>query len=207
MLRPATLVAAALLSAASAAAQAPGFLEVSLSGIRNSPFPTIQGDHRRDFFFATIRRGWTLESGPTSLIWIVDLIPVALSTNNTWRYDTLPCGGGCSVRVPRGRTALGAGLAPLGVQLAHRASHAVVLTVEGTGGAILFDENFPDPNARRMNFSLGAAVGASIDVGHRSAVSLSVVRHHLSNAGTAQANPGVNAWMFRLGFVTRRGRT
>jgi hypothetical protein len=36
-------------------AQMPDVVEVFVSGVKNAPFPTIQGDHRRDFAFASLR--------------------------------------------------------------------------------------------------------------------------------------------------------
>jgi len=187
-----------------AVAQKPDVLEVFVSGVKHAPFPTVQGDHRRDFAFASIRGGWMKARGSSSLMWTVDVVPVAVSTNNTFRYDTVACGRNCWFRVPRGRTTSGAGIIPLGLHIDHRLSPRVGLTLEGNAGAIWFDRNFPDPYARRMNFALGAATGMSFDVNKHSALSFGVLRHHLSNGGTAPVNPGVNAWMLRVGFVHRR---
>jgi hypothetical protein len=185
-------------------AQRPSVIETSVTGTWNSPFPTIQGHSRRNFAILSIRNGWILSKGNTIATYVVDLVPVAVSTNNTYRYDTLPCGSVCALRVPRGKTALGAGIIPLGLQISHKASRAVSLGVEGTAGAIWFDRNFPDPYARRMNFALGVGATMEFDVRKRQGLTLAVLHHHLSNGGTARANPGVNSWMLRVGFASRR---
>ena len=51
-----------------AVAQKPDVLEVFVSGVKHAPFPTVQGDHRRDFAFASIRGGWMKARGSSSLM-------------------------------------------------------------------------------------------------------------------------------------------
>jgi len=96
---------------------------------------------------------------------------------------------------------LGVGVAPVGLRLSLQLGPGVSAFAEGDAGGVAFARAFPKPAARSLNF-LGSA-GAGLRIGSRGGRSYIVGYRftHLSNANTAEENPGFNAHVFYLGIT------
>jgi hypothetical protein len=95
----------------------------------------------------------------------------------------------------------GAGLAPVGLRVALQVGPGIVVFAEGSGGGVAFTRAMPEATARSLNF-LGSA-GAGLRIGQRDHRSYIVGYRftHLSNANTAEDNPGFNAHIIYLGIT------
>jgi hypothetical protein len=99
----------------------------------------------------------------------------------------------------------GAGVLPVGVQFAAPIGGWVRAFAAGHAGGLLFAENVPVTNARRLNFAFDFGGGFELGTRRRGAVTLGYKLHHISNAWTAPANPGIDNHVFYAGFVHRLG--
>jgi len=99
---------------------------------------------------------------------------------------------------PRG-TSYGVGLKPVGLQLVRKGDH-VSLFAGLTSGFVVFDKPTPAANARRLNYVGEVEAGMRIRTGSGTEL-VGVYRwNHISNAGTAELNPGLDSHMIFLGF-------
>ena len=132
-----------------------------------------------------VRYGWVLTDpvGPGFLRgrfeYAVDVVPVFLLTQ----------GNG---------TAYGIGLNPFALKWNFAASRKVTPYAEIGGGTLFTNTDVP-PGTSRVNFTTSGAVGVHF---LRSKYNWSAeVRYmHISNAGLATPNPGINTIQVRLGF-------
>ena len=185
----------------------PSFFGVWVSGAKSSPFVTRVGIRRRDFFAVGTRVGWAIASDSgVAVSYIVDVVPLAVMTNNPTRYETRSCppGPACSFLVQYTGTVVGAGASPLGLQMEIGTRSPVSIQLHGNGGLLIFSRPTPDPEARRLNFTASAGAAIEIELARRLGVSVGYVWHHTSNAGTAPANPGLDSHMLVVGLVRRR---
>jgi hypothetical protein len=169
----------------------------------NSAFITRLGEWRRDFYMVGVRGERVLADGALArLHQVVEVIPLAVSTNNVDQWDDV-----CQTRpkpqrgstTTDGCTALtsasvyGVGLAPLGLELRLLPRRAVQLGFGVTGGALLFTRPVPDPEATRFNFTADAGGAVLLRLGGRRWLRVGYRYHHTSNGGTGRVNPGLNA--------------
>jgi len=94
-------------------------------------------------------------------------------------------------------TAYGVGFDPLGLKWNFERHGHISPYLELTGGTIFTDHNVP-PGTNTVNFMDQAAFGMHI-LGANHNVSLELRYMHISNAGLATPNPGVNTVQVRLG--------
>ncbi|HKI26461.1 MAG TPA: acyloxyacyl hydrolase [Candidatus Sulfotelmatobacter sp.] len=94
-------------------------------------------------------------------------------------------------------TAYGVGFDPLGLKWNFQRHGRVSPYFELTGGALFTDHNVPT-GTNKVNFMDQAALGTHI-LGAKYNVSLEVRFMHISNAGLANLNPGINTVQVRLG--------
>jgi lipid A 3-O-deacylase len=102
-------------------------------------------------------------------------------------------------------TAYGVGFDPLGLKWNFQRRGRVSPYLELTGGTIFTDHSVPT-GTNPVNFMDQAAFGVHL-LGPRHNVSLELRYMHISNAGLANLNPGVNTVQVRLGvgrFFARR---
>jgi len=103
-------------------------------------------------------------------------------------------------------TAYGAGFDPLTLKWNFERHGRISPYLELTGGALFTNHNVP-PGTNTVNFMDQAALGMHI-LGPRHNVSIELRYMHISNAGLATPNPGVNTVQVRLGigkfFVPRK---
>src|SRR5579864_8541074 len=101
-------------------------------------------------------------------------------------------------------TAYGVGFDPLGLKWNFERHGRVSPYLELCGGALFTDHNVPT-GTNTVNFTPQAAFGAHI-LGAKYNVSLEVRYLHISNAGLATPNPGINSVQIRLGVGRFFGR-
>jgi lipid A 3-O-deacylase len=94
-------------------------------------------------------------------------------------------------------TAYGAGVNPLGLKWIFATRSHVEPYLELNGGTLFTSHDVPDRTST-VNFTSGAAFGLHFLGQH--AWSLEVRYMHISNAGLATPNPGINTVQVRLGF-------
>jgi lipid A 3-O-deacylase len=94
-------------------------------------------------------------------------------------------------------TAYGVGFDPLGLKWNFQRHGRFSPYLELTGGVVFTDHNVPT-GTNTVNFMDQAALGTHI-LGARRNVSLELRYMHISNAGLATPNPGINTVQVRLG--------
>jgi hypothetical protein len=81
-------------------------------------------------------------------------------------------------------------------------SRRLGIVLGGTGGFLAFSKPVPFANARKLNATLDVGIGLEMAVGRRWRAIGGYKFHHLSNAGTGDFNPGLNASLWYLGTLT-----
>ncbi len=100
--------------------------------------------------------------------------------------------------VQKTNTAYGVGVNPFAFKWALDTHRSVVPYLE-FGGGTLFTNNKVPEGTSHINFTSGGAVGLHF-LGSKHNVSAEIRYMHISNAGLATSNPGINTIQFRLGF-------
>lgn len=131
------------------------------------------------------RLGWVLTDphGPGFLKgrfeYAVDVVPVFLVTQRT-------------------NTAYGWGVNPFALKWNFSTSEKIVPYVDLGGGTLFTNVKVPE-NTSRTNFTTSAALGVHF-VRSKYYWSSEIRFMHISNAGLATPNPGINTIQFRIGF-------
>lgn len=110
----------------------------------------------------------------------------------------------CSAQWSERATARAVALEPLSVR-AWRRVGPVTLAVRPGIGAALFPRAVPIPEGRRVNALLRLDASASVAIGARDALLVQYGWWHISNAGSAPLNPGVDALQLQVGVLRRFG--
>jgi lipid A 3-O-deacylase len=100
--------------------------------------------------------------------------------------------------VQKTNTAYGVGLNPFAFKWALDTHGSVVPYLELGGGTLFTNTKVPERTSR-INFTTGAALGLHF-LRSKHNISAEVRYMHISNAGLATPNPGINTIQFRLGF-------
>jgi lipid A 3-O-deacylase len=95
-------------------------------------------------------------------------------------------------------TAYGAGVNPFAFKWALDTHRSVIPYFELGGGALFTNTKVPEGTSR-INFTSSGAMGLHF-LGSRHNISAEVRFMHISNAGLAAPNPGINTIQFRIGF-------
>ena len=95
-------------------------------------------------------------------------------------------------------TAYGAGINPFAFKWAFDTHRSVVPYFELGGGTLFTNTKVPEGTSR-INFTSSGAVGLHF-LGSKHNISAEVRFMHISNAGLATPNPGINTIQFRVGF-------
>lgn len=142
-----------------------------------------------------LRQGgaWGVEYAPRA-------VPLVLVRNNPLDAAQMNGLGGwyMSFDTPRAST-VGLGIKPVGLR-AWAGSARVRLQTEFAAGMLRFGTPALASNATRFNFVYEVGVGIRVDVPGAGRVALGFRRHHLSNAGLGEVNPGLNSHMAYLGL-------
>ena len=175
------------------------------SGVRRA------GD--REFVLVALRyRRVLLSSARIALAYTADLIPVAVVTDNSSEAGPFGFTNGSSVATAasafalvggrlKGNTAFGWGAAPAGVEVSVSLTRRFGIVVGGTAGFLTFSKPVPFANARKLNATLDVGVGFKMAVWRGWTAIGGYKFHHLSNAGTGDFNPGLNARVWYLGTL------
>jgi lipid A 3-O-deacylase len=136
-------------------------------------------------FNAGLRYGWIL-TGPH--------LPGFLRGRFEYAVDAVPV----FLIFQPANTAYGVGFDPLGLKWNFERHGRLSPYLELTGGTVFTDHNVPT-YANTVNFMDQAALGVHI-LGAKHNVSLELRYMHISNAGLANLNPGINTVQVRLGI-------
>ncbi len=136
-------------------------------------------------FNAGLRYGWIL-TGPH--------LPSFLRGRFEYAVDAVPV----FLVFQPANTAYGAGFDPLVLKWNFERHRRLSPYLELTGGALFTNQNVP-ADTNTVNFMDQAALGVHILSARRN-VSLELRYMHISNAGLANLNPGINTVQVRLGI-------
>jgi Lipid A 3-O-deacylase (PagL) len=150
----------------------------------------------------------TIPLGATDWVawdWVGDIVPAAWVSMPSAEFIAGPCEGSnlCGLRVAfSGQdAAYGFGAAPLGMQLRFRPGRVLQPYVAGSGGMLWFQREIPIQRAAQMNFTADAGVGLLVGKPGHLGVMAGYKLHHISNAGTARLNPGMDNYMIYAGLL------
>lgn len=93
------------------------------------------------------------------------------------------------------------GLSPFGLRVASPAVWRFTAFGAAAAGGLVFSRPYPVADARRINFTLEFGGGLTVRILRSREVELGYKYHHLSNAYTADANPGLDANVFYAGLL------
>jgi hypothetical protein len=163
----------------------------------------------RRLLLTGVRYEYVLKSdGAVTTAYTLDLHPLAVVTNTpeyAWQRVRLRNGAVGTQLVETGRSSVaGAGISPIGLQFYTLPVGAARFFAGGSAGGIWFAREMPVAYARRFNFALQAGAGAELVSRGGHVLVIGYKFHHLSNAGTAPANPGLDGHVFYLGAMRRR---
>jgi hypothetical protein len=152
----------------------------------------------------------TIETrGSVTTAYTFDLHPIAVVTNTPqYSEQQIRARNGIVFNqiVETGRSpVVGAGFSPLGLQLYSARFGNARLFGGGSAGGIWFNRDMPMAGARRFNFALQLGTGVELTARSGASLVLGYKFHHLSNAGTAQVNPGMDGHLLYVGLMRRRG--
>ena len=136
-------------------------------------------------FNAGLRYGWVL-TGPH--------LPSFLRGRFEYAVDAVPL----FLVFQPANTAYGVGFDPLGLKWNFQRHGRISPYLELTGGTLFTNHDVPT-GTNTVNFTDQAALGMHI-LGARHNVSLELRYMHISNAGLATPNPGINTVQVRLGI-------
>jgi hypothetical protein len=197
------------MSGPSAAAHGQASAALVLSSALDARAPTrVSQSDPWDFYQASVRVDVPVLAGPAmSLDLAPDLIPLALTTRNP-AYTSVAasaCRETCFAaavtvqRVTR-HTTFAFGAAPLAAALHVNRRKVIELILDARAGALWFTRAMPDPDAARLNFTLAGGLGLSI----AQRLLLGYAYQHMSNAGLAPINPGVDTHLLYAGVLIAR---
>jgi len=135
-------------------------------------------------FNAGLRYGWVLTGAH---------LPGFLRGRFEFAVDAVPA----FLAFQPGNTAYGAGFDPLGLKWNFQRHGRISPFLELTGGVLFTNHDVPN-GTNTVNFMDQAALGMHI-LGAKHNVSLELRYMHISNAGLATPNPGVNTVQVRVG--------
>lgn len=167
---------------------------------RNSPNDGLLGTiPHRDLFMLGLQAGTPiLRLGPLRVNYFAQLLPVfVIMDREASAYDPYLDASGIA-RLPARSYAVG--FSPFGLEVVAPLWRRAAVFAASSGGGLIFTRKFPDVTGRRTNFTLEAGGGVRIRVGTTQWVQLGYKYHHISNAGTAFANPGLDGNILYAGY-------
>ena len=127
-------------------------------------------------------------------------VPLAMVRNNPRDAAYMnPLGGWTmSLDTPRAST-VGVGIKPVGLR-GWAGAGRVRLQADVTAGVVRFGSPALASNATRFNFVYEVSVGVRVIMPGAGHAAIGLRRHHLSNGGLGEVNPGLDSHMAYLGF-------
>ena len=160
---------------------------VAISSPTRAPGYWIETPRRSQYMLGMHFVAPVLRAGPLRLDYALDAIPAFLMTNSPDRNLSL-------------RSAFGAGIAPLGLELQlGGATAAWRLFATGSVGGLWFTREVPIPRARAFNYTYEYGGGMVLYIAGATGVRIGYKFHHLSNLYTAPRNPGLDGKFLYLG--------
>lgn len=102
------------------------------------------------------------------------------------------------------RWTMGGAISPLGMDWNFMPRHRNQPFFDAHGGSMFSTRVIPILGAAQMNFTFDGGIGIEHFLSPTRSVRIEYRIHHISNAGTASLNPGVDNGMFRLSFCFGR---
>jgi hypothetical protein len=161
----------------------------------------------RNMFATSLRAEWVLESaGPLAISSTIELVPMALISRRAGsiRDCWVEPNGRSHCQTASGEPTYGSGLFPFGLKLYALNGATARLFATGSTGLMMFSRDMPVVGSRRLNFAIEYGVGVEVGAVSGRVIALGWKFHHMSNAYTAQENPGLDLNMFYLGLLHRR---
>lgn len=192
-----TPVATATAPAARATWQVGPYLSIGQHSPNNGVLGTIP---RRDHLMVGVQAGTpVLRLGGIQINYLAQLMPFVVVNDRFARDFDAVLDSARLKRLPR--RAYAVGLAPFGLEVATPSQRRVSGFLQSSGGGLIFFREFPDVTGRRLNFTLEAGGGIRLRVGSTQWAQLGYRYHHMSNAGTALANPGLDGNLVYAGYL------
>lgn len=177
---------------------------------RNSPATIWGTTGGRDVAVTAVRFGRTIaHSGAAALDYSLDLVPAAWvsmppAESPTGYICTYRNGVLVRCRAPRTHQEApshGVGAAPLGLSLRLRPTRRVQPFIAASSGVLWFQRPIPVDDGGRRHFMLEAGGGLLFRLPSRFGLTTGYKLFHISNAGTAESNPGLDNHMFYVGLM------
>lgn len=162
----------------------------------------------RRVYFTGVRGEWVLEAtARIALAYTAEWVPLAV-VERTITQETLHCyqtasGGICEVD-RSARVAVGTGASPVGFKLYLNHAGSTRFFAGGSGGMIAFTSDVPVHPSRRLNFMFDYGGGVDVVLRNGRSATIGYRFHHISNAGSGQSNPGLDANILYVGFRRKR---
>ncbi len=132
--------------------------------------------------------------------WVSEVVPVALLNEPTeYYFNSKHQLTGSRA----GATTYAGGVTPLGMQVNFRNGHRVQPFFDAHGGMLYFTRQEPVPGSSQFNFTFNFGTGVQVFAGSRSSLLIGYKYHHISNAGTASQNPGIDNSEVYAGWLWR----
>ena len=146
-----------------------------------------------------LRYGRVLKTSKTvAFEWTIDAIPLAILSND--RFVAVSP----SVFTVTRKSAYAAGASPIGLKFNFRRNRRVQPFGQATGGFLYFSQQVPVAGASQFNFTFDFSGGVQIVNSNRRSFTIGYKYQHISNANTANFNPGVDVQMIFAGFSVFR---
>lgn len=176
----------------------------------HSPITSLGRTPDRNHLFLGIHATATFLSWHRlSLAYAPDAVPLLLVTNTPTYTKTTETRDGRTVQIKQvtGRgVAPGFALSPLGMETQIALTTNLRAFTEVAAGGVWFGRDVPEPNSRAVNYTFEVGGGMQQRIGPRWLLRAGYKFHHLSNAGSGEINPGLNAHVITVGFARRLGR-
>ena len=178
-----------------------------VGGARNSPATFFLGvTPGRNHLFLGVQAITPLRrTNSLRLSYVANILPLVVVTGRTapiGYFGTIAADG----HLPGPARSYAFGAAPIGLEIASRDDRRVGVFGVGTAGALVFTRPFPVSEARRWNFTMELGGGVRLRTRGHQWIQAGYRFHHLSNAYTAEMNPGLDAHVFYASYLWRTAR-
>ncbi len=127
------------------------------------------------------------------------VVPLAVMRNNPTQAAMLGSRGWFLPQTTERGSTLGFGIKPAGLR-GWIGGRDLRLEADGSTGVLRFGTPLLAANAAQLNFVHEMGVGLRVSWLARGGVLVGYRRHHVSNAGLAEVNPGLNSHMLFVGL-------
>lgn len=143
-------------------------------------------------------RRWAFSYAP-------EIVPLLVVSNNPI-YRSVVTRSGARFRVEDGRGPVtGFAISPIGLQAQMRVGSRWRPYVGGAAGVVWFTREVPVADSRAFNYTFEFGGGVRWQYRSRDSLRIGFKFHHLSNAYTAERNPGLDAAVLLVGYERALG--